>query len=123
MDLLPLAAALPALRPRSGVGRPLRFATAISLVAVFLRNLNPVQGAKVAFLANMLASKGIDILPLLELRTVVAKWCWAYQPWLLVPLAFLVAESIRRLPDSDATPPSPLNPDKKPDALLSPVVR
>lgn len=103
MDLLPLAVALPALRRHPAVGRPLRVATAFALVALFLRNLNPVEGNKVRFLVETLAPRGVDVLPIFKLRTLVAKWCWTYQPWLLVPLAVLLAESLRRLA---APPPS-----------------
>jgi len=122
MDLLPLAAVLPALRPRSGIGRPLRLATGLALVAVFLRNLNPAEGDKIRFLAETLATRGLDILPLVHLRTIVANWCWTYQPWLFVPLALLVAESIRRLPDR-ATPPGPDDSSILPGALRPAVPR
>lgn len=102
MDILPLAAALPALRRHAGIGRSLRLATICALVPIFLRNLNPVAGGKMLFLKDKLLSIGIDILPLIDLRTVVASWCWAYQPWLFVPLAFLLAEAIRRLPEQES---------------------
>ena len=99
MDVLPIAAALPALRTPA-VKRPLRIATGCALAVLLLRNLNPIEGAKIRFLAEALAARGVDILPLVHLRTVVARWCLAYQPWFLVPLAFLLAESLRRLADS-----------------------
>ena len=120
MALLPIAAALPALRRRPETGRSLRIATACALAALLLRNLNPIEGEKVRYVAEALAARGIDVLPLVHLRTAVARWCLAYQPWLLVPLAFLLAESLRRLPDSPSPPTG--DSSKVPDATGSAVV-
>ena len=82
----------------------MRLALWIALPVLFLRNLNPVVGGKALFLAGILSSRlGVDVLPLFDVRTAVAFWCWAYQPLLLVPVAFLFAEI---LPCAPSKPPA-----------------
>ena len=99
MLALPLAVLVPLLfLVRPGVPPRLRLALLLLSPFLFLRNFNPVVGNKVRFLAARLSDGfGIDILPLFDVRTVVASWCWYYQPWFLVPLALLLAETLRHV--------------------------
>lgn len=99
MLALPLAVLVPLLfRVRPGVPPRLRLAILILSPFLFLRNFNPVVGNKVRFLAARVSDGfGVDILPLFDVRTVVASWCWYYQPWFLVPLALLLAETLRHV--------------------------
>lgn len=94
--LLPLAAALLALRPVSRIPRKLRALLWLLLPAMFLRNLNPVVGEKALFLCREVSRLfGADLAPVFDLRTAVASWCWAVQPLLFVPLAAVLSECLR----------------------------
>lgn len=96
IDLLPLAVAMPVVFNKKNNMRALRIATFVALLPLLMRNLNPEEGGKIRYIAQALSGVGLDIFPIVHMRTAAARWSWAYQPMLLVPLAFLLAESLRR---------------------------
>lgn len=116
--LLPLAVALFALGARrSGIPKLLRVSLWVLLPAMFLRNLNPVVGEKAMFLCREFsACFGVDLLPLFDLRTAVASFCWAVQPIVFVPLTAVLSECLRMGMDNSGRTASDSRPSVVPDS-------
>ncbi len=110
MLALPIAVLIPILfQARQNVPAWCRRALWCVFPFLFLRNLNRDVGFKAQYLVKVVLSQiGVDLAPLFALRSAAAAWCWAYQPWFLVPAAWLLAEA--------------LNPTRKPMPSRHPTV-